>query len=147
MPDDQFNETLNEIKGLCPAMYDAVTLTGERQPDWTKFQAQLHSRATLAPASGGDAAILDAGTFIGGMAAQIESGELQSLEEREIACSAKIFGNTAAVRSTFVAAINGETRRGVTFAQIVREAGRWVILSAVWDNETPENPIPENLLS
>jgi hypothetical protein len=50
------------------------------------------------------------------------------------------------VRSSFVATIDGAARRGVTFAHIVREDGRWVILTAIWENEREDAPLPAALL-
>jgi hypothetical protein len=84
--------------------------------------------------------------FIAGMEEQRTSGALGSLSEREIANEATVYGNLAAVRSTFVASIEGADRRGVTFATIVREQGRWLILTAAWENEDPEQPLPNHLL-
>ena len=84
--------------------------------------------------------------FIAGMEQQRTSGALGSLEEREIAGAVSGFGNLASVRSTFVATIDGAERRGVTWALLVREGGRWLIIATAWENENDERPLPADLL-
>ena len=41
---------------------------------------------------------------------------------------------------------DGIDRRGVTFAHLVREEGRWLILAAAWENEREEAPLPAGLI-
>ncbi len=79
------------------------------------------------------------------MQGQISGGELNSFSERELSHHIEAFGNIANVRSSFVAAMNGVERKGVTFAQMVRHAGRWLIWSAIWDNESADAAVPANL--
>ena len=40
----------------------------------------------------------------------------------------------------------GIDRRGVTFAHLVREEGRWLILAAAWENEREGAPLPADLI-
>jgi hypothetical protein len=135
-----------EILSLLPALYDAVGWDEEKAPDWGRFRLCCHSSAVLVPMGGGAATPMSLDAFIAGMEEQRTSGALGSLSEREIANEATVYGNLAAVRSTFVASIEGADRRGVTFATIVREQGRWLILTAAWENEDPEQPLPNHLL-
>lgn len=135
---------LDEILGLLPRLYEAVGWNEDRQPDWKTFRGCCHSQAVLVPLGNGTASPMPVETFIGGMEAQRTSGALKRLSEREISRHVEAFGNLANVRSGFVASIEGVERRGVTFAHIVREGGRWQILTAVWENENDERPLPAN---
>src|ERR1039457_1658693 len=70
--------------------------------------------------------------------------------EREIGRSAQVFGHVASEMSAWEARIeaNGKIMaRGVNSIQLVNDGKRWRITSINWDQETPENPIPQNLLT
>jgi len=68
--------------------------------------------------------------------------------EREIAHVIKCYGNVATVLSSY----EGKTStgkvasRGVNIFQLYFDGKRWWILSMVWDEERPGNPIPPELL-
>jgi hypothetical protein len=136
---------LDEILALCPRLYQAVGWDEHKAPDWDVFRACCHPQAILAPVSSGAASTIAIEDFITGMTAQRASGDLTDFSEVELGRHVEAFGNVASVRSAFVAVMNGEERRGVTFAQIVRHDGRWLILSAIWDNETDSNTVPADL--
>lgn len=137
---------LRELLALCPRLYAAVGWQAGKQPDWERFRACFHPNAILAPLSSGVASVIGVETFIQGMQAQLAAGDLKSFSERELANHIEAFSNIANVRSSFVATMNGVDRKGVTFAQMVRHAGRWVILSAIWDNESPGVAVPAHLI-
>jgi hypothetical protein len=136
---------LTEILALCPRLYAAVGWTAEQAPDWQTFRDCCHPQAILAPLSAGAAATIAIEDFVGAMNAQRSSGALTDFSEIELGRHVEAFGNVASVRSSFVAVMNGVERRGVTFAQIVRHEGRWLILSAIWDNEAEGRPVPADL--
>lgn len=136
---------LTEILALCPRLYAAVGWNPEQAPDWESFRACCHPQAILAPLSGGSAATIAIPDFVDAMTAQRASGDLVDFSEVELGRHVEAFGNVASVRSSFTAVMNGAERRGVTFAQIVRHEGRWLILSAIWDNEAEGRPVPADL--
>lgn len=137
---------LDDILALCPRLYAAVGWNAQKAPDWGTFRACCHPDATLAALSAGTASPIPVETFVVAMNEQRQSGALTDFSEVEIARHVEAFGNVAGVRSSFVAEMNGEKRRGITFAQIVRHEGRWVILSAIWDNEGDGKTIPASLI-
>ena len=146
MPGGITDNDLEAIGALCPRLYTAVGWNAGKAPDWDVFRACCHPEATLAALSSGAASPIRVETFVAAMNEQRASGTLTDFSETEIARHVEAFGNVAGVRSSFVAVMNGETRRGVTFAQIIRHEGRWVILSAIWDNETDEKILPASLI-
>lgn len=135
-----------EIETVCPRLYAAVGWGDGKVPDWAAFRACCHPQAMLVPMGSGAATPIPLDDFIVGMEQQRTSGALGSLEEREIAGAVSGFGNLASVRSTFVATIDGAERRGVTWALLVREGGRWLIIATAWENENDERPLPADLL-
>ena len=70
--------------------------------------------------------------------------------EREISRDTQRFGYMANVISTYGisdAMENTDYRaRGVTVFQLVKHDGRWWILSTMWQRESPDVPLPANLL-
>lgn len=67
--------------------------------------------------------------------------------EREIKHVIKQFGNVATVLSSYEGSdAAGKSRtRGVNIFQLYFDGKRWWILSMVWDEERPGNPIPPEL--
>lgn len=138
-------QDLSDLLSLCPRLYAAVGWDEKKRPDWELFRNCFHPDAVLAPLSSGSASAVPVEAFIQAMQGQISGGELKSFSERELSHHIEAFGNIANVRSSFAAAMNGVERKGVTFAQMVRHAGRWLIWSAIWDNESADAAVPANL--
>lgn len=67
--------------------------------------------------------------------------------EREIKHVIKRFGNVATVLSSYEGgdAAGRFKTRGVNIFQLYFDGKRWWILSMVWDEERPDNPIPAEL--
>lgn len=69
--------------------------------------------------------------------------------ERELAHRIHRFGNAATVLSSYEVKLSSTGKvasRGVNFYQVYFDGKRWWILSMVWDEERPGNPIPPELL-
>jgi hypothetical protein len=70
----------------------------------------------------------------------------QSFYERELFRHLDQFGQMAQVFSTYEAASspNGEglLGRGINSIQLWSDGDRWWVLSMLWDDERPGNPIP-----
>jgi hypothetical protein len=69
--------------------------------------------------------------------------------ETEIVCKTHEFGNLIQAFSTYEAREDKDgapVARGINSIQLVRMDGRWWIVSCMWDNESKDNPIPEEFL-
>jgi hypothetical protein len=69
--------------------------------------------------------------------------------DQEIHRVAKSFGNLTHVFSVYEmrATPDGPVAgRGVNSIQLFNDGKRWWIVSAVWDDERPDNPIPQEFL-
>lgn len=70
--------------------------------------------------------------------------------ERELGRSVHEFGNLAQVFTSYefeLASPKPVKRRGINSIQLVKENGRWWILNVIWQEETPELPIPAKYLN
>jgi len=68
--------------------------------------------------------------------------------EYELAHTIHRFGNVATVLSSYEGketATNKAADRGVNIFQLYNDGKRWWILSMVWDEERPDNPLPPEL--
>jgi hypothetical protein len=72
----------------------------------------------------------------------------EGFTERELKHLTKQFGNVATVLSSYegkIASTGKVVTRGVNIFQLYFDGKRWWILSMVWDQERPDNPIPPEL--
>ena len=68
---------------------------------------------------------------------------------QEIARTVEQYGDIAHVFSTYQArrTANGPVfMRGINSFQLVRHGGRWWVVSIMWQQETPQRPIPAEYL-
>src|SRR3954468_3307031 len=68
----------------------------------------------------------------------------EGITERELGHRVERFGNVATVLSSYEGrpAAGKGSGRGVKIYQVYFDGKRWWIVSVVWDEETPSNPIP-----
>ena len=73
----------------------------------------------------------------------------EGFTEHELAHVVHRYGNVATVLSSYEGKLSSNGKvvtRGVNIYQLYFDGKRWWILSVVWDEERPENPIPPELL-
>ena len=75
--------------------------------------------------------------------------EKEGFTEHELGRRTEVYGNLATVWSSY----DGRTQsgsfheRGINSFQLVKIDGKWVVASILWQEETPDNPLPANLTS
>lgn len=136
---------IEEIGAVCPRLYEAVGWSAGKAPDWAAFRDCCHPQILLVPLGSGAPTPIGLEAFIEGMEGQRTSGAVRQLSEVETGREVTGYANLASVRSSFIATINGVERRGVTFAHLVRENGRWRIVATAWENEREDDPLPSEL--
>jgi len=134
------------IDGIVAAWYEAVSGPVGAPRDWGR-DATLYlpgiafttvetdsvgrPRARTTPK---DAWVQDADAFL------VESGFV----ERELHRETRRFGNVAHVWSTYEwETADGERGRGINSIHLFHDGERWWITHATWDDERPDNPIPD----
>jgi hypothetical protein len=74
--------------------------------------------------------------------------EQKGFTERELGRRTEVWGGLATASSAY----DGRTadgsfhERGINSFQLVKIDGKWVVASILWQEETPANPLPRNLL-
>jgi hypothetical protein len=74
--------------------------------------------------------------------------EREGFTERELGRRVEVYGNLATAWSSY----DGQTangsfhERGINSIQLVKIDGKWLIASILWQEETPEFPLPPDLI-
>jgi hypothetical protein len=138
------------------ALYDVISGPAEIQQErvWDRLRSLFVPRATFRLVRWIGHDIIESelrewnveGFIEAGKAAWRDSG----FWEREIWSRTDRFGDIAHVLSTYEGRVGSPdsepVTRGVNSFQLVRTAGRWWLVSTVWDIEVPGNEIPTELL-
>ena len=140
---------VSTIDGIIAALYEAVSFQPGGVSDWDRLRSLFHPDGRLIPPRGDEPAlqVMDVERFIRLSTAYVdESGmRAQGFHEQEIGRRQDVFGNVAQVFSAYASRRTVDDpepfARGVNAIQLVRDNGRWWVLSIAWDVETPENPV------
>jgi ketosteroid isomerase-like protein len=73
----------------------------------------------------------------------LASTKLRSFREEVLGTHIHVFGNVAAaVAACEITENDADVSRGVGMLLLVRDEGKWRIVSQAWDTENPSKPIP-----
>lgn len=133
------------LDGIMTAFYDVVSGPPGQPRQWER-DATLYRPGTvftIADSTGVYRNVTPAEFAEESDAFLVESGFV----EREIHRETRLFGSVAQVWSTYAwETASGETGRGINGLHLVHDGERWWITHVTWDNETAEQPIPEEYL-
>ena len=142
------DEDVASIDGIIRAIYESIS--GPAGPrDWERDRKLFYPGARLVPTRpgpDGGGAIADMFDIDGYIASRTPFFEKNAFYEAEFARRTFVFGNIAHVLSAYEARrAPGEEPflRGVNSIQLFNDGARWWVLSIAWDNERPENPLPD----
>ncbi|MEP7256105.1 MAG: peptidase M61 [Ferruginibacter sp.] len=131
-----------EIDQVIKALY--AVISGPAGPrDWKRFRSLFHTDAFMAAFN----AKKELRKFSPAQYVQ-NNGPFfmqHSFNEKEIGRKVNQFGNVAQVFTSyeFVAGTNPPTnKRGINSIELIKEKGRWFIMSITWDDESKDQPIP-----
>jgi hypothetical protein len=141
------------IDAIVKAVYDVISGEANEKRDWERFRSLFHPSARLIPTG------KNPQTGLVGARPLTPDEYIQRAEpfmmkegffEKEIAKQTEVYGNIAHVFSTYESFHKkDETKpfmRGINSIQLLNDGKRWWIMSIYWQQETPENPLPEKYL-
>lgn len=140
------------VDAIVAALYDVISGPAGQARDWNRFRSLFVPGARLMPASprpdGAAPVPLTPDEYVQRASARfIEAGFF----EREVARRVERFGTIAHVFSTYESRRRSEDAapmtRGINSIQLVEHAGRWWIVTVLWDQERPDTPLPARYLS
>ena len=138
-------EDVESIEGIVKALYEVISgPAGER--DWERERTLLHPSARLMPTRPeGDGAVVDVFDCEGYITSRSPFFAANDFYEIEVAHRVERFGNIAHVWSTYEGRRSPDDPklllRGINSIQLFHDGDRWWVMSVMWDNERPENPL------
>jgi hypothetical protein len=142
---------VGSIDAILAAVYDVISgPPGER--DWDRMRTLFAPGARLIvavpdSAGGAEARVRTLEEYVAGNAPFFREN---GFFEREISRRTESFGHVAHVFSTYESRRDaGDPEpfaRGINSIQLLRDGGRWWIVTIYWDSERPGNPIPGRYL-
>ena len=144
-------EDVASIDAILDALYGVISGNAGVARDWDCMRSLFLPGARLIPTrptpSGGAAArVMTLEEWIAGAEAYFKE---TSLHEREIGRRVERYGNIAHAFSAYESLhAPGEPAfaRGVNSVQLMKDGGRWWVVSIFWDAEREGNPVPEDLM-
>jgi len=139
-----------QMSAVIAAFLAAVSFPPGGRPEYDAIRDVFVDGGLLVKNSGDVPEISTVDEFIEPRRKQVDSGELASFEELEIAHLTEVFGNVGHRLSSY--AKRGELGgvaidvRGVIVTQFIRTPAGWRITSMAWDDERPGLVIPERYL-
>jgi len=136
---------------IIDALYDVISGPAGQARDWDRFRGLFAIGARLLPAAprpdGSVPAALSPDDYIQRAS---DSFSKSGFFEQEVARREEAFGTIMHVFSTYESrrAKSDEKpfARGINSIQLMQHGGRWWIVTVMWDQERPENPLPAKYL-
>ncbi len=121
--------------------HEGIGVTNGKGPDWKRIGTLMLPGGRFGFSMGGPFQYLSIEEFA---EFAVEALAVDNFREKELFHVPTRFGNIAHVYSTFVGVYNdGEAvRRGINSIQLMWQDNRWWLVSIIWDDESPENPLP-----
>ena len=142
-------EDVATLDGIIKAFYDVISGPAGESRDWDRDRTLYVPGGLFVPTGRKDGVpsiqVLDHEAYIERSGPILSAGFF----EQEINRVTRIYGNIAHVFSTYEArrTKNGPVMiRGVNSIQLVNDGRRWWIVSAAWDTEREDNPLPVEFL-
>ncbi|MEO8189004.1 MAG: hypothetical protein ABI682_01575 [Acidobacteriota bacterium] len=140
------------VDAIVRALYAGVSHAPGEDPDWSHLRTIFLPAGRLTPPqrSNGDFTFLTAEDFIArvskGIAARKAEGKEAGFSEREVARKTDCYGNICQLFSTYESRYTATDpkpfARGINAIQLVKDGNRWWLVNVLWDQESPEKPIP-----
>jgi len=135
-----------QMASVLDTFFAAVSFPTGGRPDYSALPELFSNGARLIKNSGDLPEISTVDEFVAARQQQVDSGELTSFEEVEVAHTTDVFGNVGQRFSTYEkrGTIAGDTfgARGVISTQFIRTPAGWRISAMAWDDERPGLSIP-----
>ena len=132
-------------------LYRLVTFDAGTTPDWSRVRSLFAKEAVVVLRTGRDAmTIFTLDGFVNDFVQFIEERDVEKagFTERILKMKSTVYGDIAHVLVLFDSHIPGSERAprpGLDSFQLIRDAGRWTIISITNDRPSPGHPIPDDL--
>ena len=134
----------NTPTSVVEAFYTALSFPAGSKPNYEAISALFHPQSVIVPPAsdtGGAIKALNVSDFLNLYKPQLEEFREGGFLENEIFKSEAEFGNVAQYLSGYQLELGGTIHafRGINLFNLVREHGKWWIISLVWDRAAPHS--------
>ena len=143
---------VSSVDAIIAALYDVISGPAGQARDWNRFRSLFVPNARLIPSrprpdGGADAGVWSVDDYAAAAGPRLEK---TGFFEREISRREESFGNIAHLFSTYesrrTSADPTPFARGLNSIQVMKDGGRYWIVTVFWDAERSDNPIPSKYL-
>jgi hypothetical protein len=138
---------VNSLDSILKAVYDVISgPAGDR--DWNRFRSLFIPEARLTSAQknkDGSIFVTDVEGYARGAGTYFKT---HAFYESAIVNQVQKFGNMAQVFSSYASRNAPNEKpfaRGINSIQLFNDGSRWWVISILWDEESPTNPLPPEL--
>ncbi|MDQ6828292.1 MAG: hypothetical protein M3081_05445 [Gemmatimonadota bacterium] len=140
------------VDAIIKTLYDVISGPAGQARNWNRFRSLFVPGARLIPTGlrqggGAMARVWTPEEYATRAGANLEKN---GFFEREISRHADAYGNIMQIFSTYESRRTAEDptpfARGINSIQLLKDAGRWWVVTIYWDSERPDNPIPTQFL-
>ena len=128
-------EQLDEV---LRAFYEVISFDDGATPDWERMSGLFSEHARITRVTPEAIDYMDLGTFRSMAEELLEVGAYTSFYEYEVARRVDAYGKVIHVASTYETKISPTAQdfieRGINSLQLIREDGKWRIISLCWDD-------------
>ncbi len=155
-PPANSSNDVSSVDAIVRALYESVSFAPGAQPDYKRLRSLFHPEGRLIPPKGerdGKVPVLAMDAFIKKSREYVimTGMEARGFFEKEVHRATESFGNIVHLFSTYesrhTSKESAPVQRGINSIQLVKDAGRWWVLTILWDIERPEEKIPQKYLA
>jgi hypothetical protein len=137
-------------EAIIAALYDVISGPAGQARDWDRFRGLFAPGARLIPAAPRQDGSIPVALSPDDYIKRANDALLKGFFEREVSKKVDGFGTVLHVFSTYeskrAAADEKPFARGINSIQLMQHGGRWWIVTVLWDQERPDNPVPARYL-
>lgn len=141
---------LGTIDGIVSALYRSISYDPANPPRVDVMRSLYLPEARLVRMTKDGPARMSLEEFLAFFENRLKQGAVKTFVEEEIARRTDAFGSIAQIFSTYRKGMDTTDRakfvRGVNSMLLIKDGGRWWIASIIWQDESPDNPIPDTYL-
>lgn len=140
---------VSTIDSIIPALYATISGGVGEARQWDRFLTLFHPNAQMVPTRCGATKCI--AQFMTPKEYRERADSLLvtlGFREHELARRTDRFGAIAQAYSSYASFRHGDTEpfsRGINSIQLFWDGNRWWIVSIIWDDERPNNPLPKEL--
>jgi hypothetical protein len=144
------SDSEREIQIALKRLYEQLSFSDTNHFEIDNIQTSFTASANLVANFGSAPITWSVSKYITDVKEKIKALQISSSIERELSRKIDVFGKIAQVFSIYELRMeikgNEVVRKGISSIQFIRQEGRWLVASLVWDRESEGLKIPEKYL-